>query len=82
MVGTKGIPVRAFAIYLLAAVIGVAGGLLGSGFQLGLNQLQQFLTGQRAIAVAQPGNSQLVLTPRLPPWKDLTDGPQIGRAHV
>jgi CIC family chloride channel protein len=44
----KGIPLRAFAIFLLAATIGVAGGLLGSAFQLGLNWLQHALTGSRA----------------------------------
>ena len=73
MVGTKGIPVRAFAIYLLAAVIGVAGGLLGSGFQLGLNELQQLLTGQHAVEMAAPGSSPQLLIPRMPPWKDLAD---------
>ena len=37
----KGLPLRTFAIFLLAAVIGVAGGVLGSFFQLGLNWLQE-----------------------------------------
>ena len=32
MTKQKGLPLRAFAIFLLAAVVGVAGGLLGSGF--------------------------------------------------
>lgn len=41
----KGLPLRTFAIFLLAAVIGVAGGVLGSLFQLGLNWLQELLTG-------------------------------------
>ncbi len=41
----KGIPLRAFAIFLLAAIIGVAGGLLGSAFQQGLNWIQHTLTG-------------------------------------
>ncbi|MGC6486805.1 MAG: chloride channel protein [Planctomycetota bacterium] len=41
----KGLPLRTFAIFLLAAVIGVAGGVLGSFFQLGLNWLQEQLTG-------------------------------------
>jgi len=41
----KGIPLRAFAIFLLAAIIGVFGGLLGSGFQKALDWLQHFLCG-------------------------------------
>ena len=41
----KGLPLRTFAIFLLAAVIGVAGGVLGSFFQRGLNWLQEWLTG-------------------------------------
>jgi len=41
----KGLPLRTFAIFLLAAVIGVAGGVLGSCFQLGLNWLQELFTG-------------------------------------
>ncbi|MCK5943936.1 MAG: chloride channel protein, partial [Planctomycetes bacterium] len=41
----KGLPLRTFAIFLLAAVIGVAGGVLGSFFQRGLNWLQQWFTG-------------------------------------
>lgn len=49
MAKAKGTPVRAFAIFLLAAVIGAAGGLLGSGFQLGLNWIQQTLTLQETL---------------------------------
>ena len=45
MAQAKRIPLRAFAIYLFAAAIGVAGGLLGSVFQKGLNWIQQFTTG-------------------------------------
>ena len=41
----KGLPLRTFAIFVLAAVIGVAGGVLGSFFQRGLNWLQESLTG-------------------------------------
>jgi CIC family chloride channel protein len=41
----KGIPLRAFAIFLLAAIIGVLGGLLGSYFQHGLNWIQHTLCG-------------------------------------
>ncbi len=41
----KGLPLRAFAIFLLAAGIGVAGGVLGSFFQRGLNWVQSRLTG-------------------------------------
>ncbi|MBX3461830.1 MAG: chloride channel protein [Planctomycetes bacterium] len=41
----KGIPLRAFAIFLLAAVVGTAGGLLGSGFQKGLDWIQAALCG-------------------------------------
>ncbi|MFK7740664.1 MAG: chloride channel protein [Planctomycetota bacterium] len=41
----KALPARTFAIFLLAAVIGVAGGVLGSFFQRGLNWLQSWFTG-------------------------------------
>lgn len=41
----KGLPLRTFAIFLLAAVIGVTGGVLGSFFQRGLNWLQTWFTG-------------------------------------
>lgn len=48
MTKQKGLPLRAFAIFLLAAVVGVAGGLLGSGFQKGLDAIQSLLTGRDA----------------------------------
>ncbi|HEX5054122.1 MAG TPA: chloride channel protein [Planctomycetota bacterium] len=41
----KGLPLRAFAIFLLAALIGVAGGLLGSIFQNGLYWIHHLLIG-------------------------------------
>jgi CIC family chloride channel protein len=41
----QGIPLRVFAIFLLAAIIGVVGGLLGVAFQQGLNWIQHTLTG-------------------------------------
>lgn len=41
----KGIPLRAFAIFLLAAVVGVTGGLLGSAFLQGLLWIQHWLMG-------------------------------------
>ena len=41
----KGIPLRAFAIFLLAAVVGVTGGLLGSAFLKGLLWIQHTLIG-------------------------------------
>lgn len=44
----KGTPLRAFAIFLLAAVIGVGGGALGSAFQHGLTWIQRLLTGVRS----------------------------------
>jgi hypothetical protein len=44
MLKQKGTPLRAFAIFLLAALIGVAGGLLGCAFQEGLNWLQHSST--------------------------------------
>lgn len=68
MVGTKGIPVRAFAIFLLAAIIGVAGGLLGSGFQLGLNQIQRLLTeqAQTTSGALEPLSAAVH---RLPAWR-------------
>lgn len=43
---SKGLPLRAFAIFLLAAGIGVAGGLLGSLFQQSLDGMQSLLTGR------------------------------------
>jgi len=46
MAGAKGTPLKAFAIFLLAAAIGTAGGLLGVGFQKGLDWIQHVLTGQ------------------------------------
>lgn len=46
MATKKGLPLRAFAIFLLAAGIGVAGGVLGSAFQHGLDWLQNSLTGR------------------------------------
>lgn len=54
---SKGLPLRAFAIFLLAAGIGVAGGLLGSAFQMGLDGVQSLLTG-RVLDTdpLQPGN--------------------------
>jgi H+/Cl- antiporter ClcA len=42
----KGIPLRAFAIFLLAAIIGVAGGLLGSEFQRALDWTQRLFCGE------------------------------------
>ncbi len=44
----KGLPLRAFAIFLLAAVIGVAGGFLGSKFLDGLEWIQDALTHRDA----------------------------------
>ncbi len=41
----KGIPLRAFAIYLLAGFTGIAGGLLGCAFQQGLNWIQHLFAG-------------------------------------
>lgn len=46
MSGAKGIPTRAVGIFLLAALIGVAGGLLGTGFQHLLTWLQHTLVGE------------------------------------
>lgn len=57
MLKQKGLPLRAFAIFLLAAVVGVAGGLLGSGFQKGLDAIQSFLTGRTRVPV--PGTGEL-----------------------
>ncbi len=41
----KGMPLRASAIFLLAAVVGVTGGLLGSAFLKGLMWIQHWLMG-------------------------------------
>lgn len=46
MGGHKGIPLRALAVFALAAAIGVAGGLLGAGFQHALLWVQHALIGQ------------------------------------
>lgn len=46
----KGTPLRAFAIFLLAAVVGLAGGLLGSAFLHAVNWLQATLTGVHGAA--------------------------------
>ncbi len=45
MGGPKGIPVRALVVFALAAAIGVAGGLLGAGFQHALVWLQHLPIG-------------------------------------
>jgi CIC family chloride channel protein len=55
MAQQKGLPLRAFAIFLLAAVVGVAGGLLGSGFQKGLDAIQNLLTGRDHLVDPQTG---------------------------
>ncbi|MBK8099719.1 MAG: chloride channel protein [Planctomycetes bacterium] len=67
MAKAKGTPIRAFAIFLLAAAIGVLGGLLGSGFQLGLNWIQATLTSQQ---VEPDGDLEALSTAvkRLAPW--------------
>lgn len=67
MVGTKGIPQRAVAILLLASAIGVAGGLLGSGFHHGLRALQAFFVGSGDLpeAVGQLAGWETVLVPTL-----------------
>ena len=45
MARAKGIPIGAFAIFLLAAVIGAGGGVLGAGFQKFLDWIQVTLIG-------------------------------------
>ena len=55
----KGLPLRTFAIFLLAAVIGVAGGVLGSFFQLGLNWLQEQLTGGSGAGMSEAVRANL-----------------------
>lgn len=50
MTKPKGLPPQAFAIFLLAAVIGVVGGALGTGFQKGLDWIQGTLTGMPELA--------------------------------
>ena len=62
MLKQKGLPLRAFAIFLLAALVGVAGGLLGSGFQKGLDWIQNLLTG-RTWVVDDRGVRQLQSLP-------------------
>ena len=55
----KGLPLRTFAIFLLAAVIGVAGGVLGSFFQIGLNWLQERLTGGSGAGMSEAVRANL-----------------------
>lgn len=60
----KGIPLRAFAIFLLAAIIGLVGGLLGSWFLLGLGWIQHLLVG--------PGDTlSVAVTTNLQWWQTL-----------
>jgi CIC family chloride channel protein len=64
MAKQKGLPLRAFAIFVLAAVVGVAGGLLGSGFQTGLDAIQTLLTGRTWVAdPTAPGQQHLESLP-------------------
>lgn len=53
-----GLPLRAFAIFLLAALVGVVGGVLGSGFQKGLDAIQALLTG-RTFVRTDTGETEL-----------------------
>ena len=46
MGGPKSVPTRTVGIFLLAALIGVAGGLLGAGFQHMLVWIQNTLVGE------------------------------------
>jgi chloride channel protein, CIC family len=55
----KGLPLRAFAIFLLAAGIGVAGGALGSVFQRGLDWIQHTLTGGSGADLSQAVHDNL-----------------------
>jgi CIC family chloride channel protein len=63
MTKQKGLPLRAFAIFLLAAVVGVAGGSLGSGFQKGLDAIQNLLTGREAALDPDTGRRSLESLP-------------------
>ncbi|HEX5053003.1 MAG TPA: hypothetical protein VFZ65_14610, partial [Planctomycetota bacterium] len=56
----KGLPLRAFAIFLLAAFVGIAGGLLGNLFQEGLLHIQDLLTGVVRTEDYRPSLSQAV----------------------
>nr|HET7859954.1 chloride channel protein [Caldimonas sp.] len=59
----KGLPLQAFAIFLLAAVIGVAGGALGTGFQKGLDWIQATVTGSPLLLVRDgEGNREQTLS--------------------
>jgi len=70
MLKQKGLPLRAFAIFLLAAVVGVAGGLLGCSFQKGLDWIQALLTGRTQVPI--PGTGELR-------WESL---PEAVRNHL
>jgi CIC family chloride channel protein len=76
MGGAKGIPIRAFAIFLLAAAIGVAGGVLGSGFQIGLDQIQQLLTGRQLLPSGQ--YEDLSAAVNALPWWRVVAVPTLG----
>jgi CIC family chloride channel protein len=45
MTRRQGTPIRAFAIFLLAGIIGIGGGVLGAGFQLFLDWMQATVIG-------------------------------------
>jgi CIC family chloride channel protein len=57
----KGIKRQTFGLFLLAAAIGTAGGLLGAGFQVALHWLQHAIIG--------PGESMAESVHALPAWR-------------
>jgi CIC family chloride channel protein len=67
MGGAKGIPRRALGVFALAAAIGVAGGLLGTGFQHALDWLQHTLVGPgERLSDAVRGNLSALQTVLVP----------------
>src|SRR5688572_11829832 len=61
MATAKGIKRQALGLFLLAAVIGSAGGLLGAGFLLALQWLQHTVIG--------PDEHLAKSVSKLPPWR-------------
>lgn len=68
----KGLPLRAYAIFLLAAAIGVVGGALGSWFLRGLAWIQAGVTGADLdTALRDPNWSLSTAVAQLPWWQTL-----------
>jgi CIC family chloride channel protein len=78
MLKPKGLPLRAYAIFLLAAVIGVVGGALGSWFLLGLEWIQATVTGNDPAAARQDPQWALSTAVEQLPWWQILLVPTAG----